>query len=777
MRWAWIAILIAGTCSIAAAQPPQDGSIEYRTPPEPIAGAILAPARPVVLLSPSRDRIALLERGSQPSVEEMSEPELRLAGLAINPRNNGPSRSAGYSGIHFRRLADGEPIKVALPEGARLINAQWSPDGRSLAFVLLRPETVELFVAESATGQARRVASGINAVFPSPYQWLDDGSALLTRLVPPSRGAAPAAPAAPTGPVVFDSGLSAGSGTTKAYLSNAHEAALFAYYATSQLALVPATGGSATMIGSAAIHVEAQPSPDGRYILVRQLKVPFSYTLPVSAFPQSVFVIDRQGRTVRTIADRRTALASLSGIPAGPRAIEWRPDVPSTLFWAERESERSGRDRLFSLQAPFTASARSIGELPMQFQHVYWARPDLAVATGRSVSGSAEERYAVDPTGRRQSRLLQSLPYRGGREAGHLLEATRGRLLLSKDASAALVELRDGIGSLDLATGQVARIWSERPGEELVAPLDNEAKVLVWREGPALPPNLYVASGRKARKITDFGDPAPAYAGIRTQPIHYRREDGAELNGTLYLPKDYDPARDGTLPLFIWAYPASVDESRNIGPGDVDRVRFVRPSGFDDLPVLLTGRGYAVFKADMPIFGNAANPANDSYVPQLVANAEAAVKSIVDLGIARSDRVAIGGHSYGAAMVATLLAHSDLFRAGIALSGAYNRTLTPFGFQASEKRNFWEAPDAYLAMSPFIHADRINEPLLLVHGTADSNRGTEPMQSERLFAALREMGKPARLVLLPDEDHNYRARESQLHVLWEIDRWLDQHLR
>ncbi len=777
-RAAIAAMIAAGPVHAATADPVHSGAIEYRLPKKTIADAILAPARPFILLAPTRDRIALLERSGQPSIAELSEPELRLGGLSINPRNNGPSRTSSFSGLRFQGLAGGRPQEVELPAGARLINAQWSPDGKSLAFLLLAPRSVELWVALTATGTARMVARDINAAFPSPYQWLADSSALLARMVPPGRGEAPSAPAAPSGPVVFDCGSGKGCGSSRSYLSNAHEEGLFAHYASSRLAIVQATSGQVELIGKPDLYVEALPSPDGRYILTRQLKPPFSYTLPYSAYPQSISVVDRSGRTVRTLTDRKRGLAGLSEIPAGPRAVEWRSDAPATLFWAEKKAGEKGEDRLLSLAAPFASRPRAVADLPMQFQNVYWARPGLAVVAGRSATESAEDRYAIDPSGVRPPRLLQRRPFRGGNRAGNLVETSDGRLLLSRDGRSAALHLPDGLGSLDLRTGEVRQGFREQPGEELIAPLDpGGAGILSWRESASLPPNLFVVRGTDVRQISDFTDPAPGYSGIQTRQIRYKRNDGAELAGTLYLPPGYDEATGGQLPLFIWAYPASVAEGRTLAPEAPKADRFVRPSGFDDLPILLTGDGYAVFMADMPVFGSAERPANDSYVPQLVANAEAAVSKLVDLGIARRDRVAIGGHSYGAAMVATLLANSDLFQAGVALSGAYNRTLTPFGFQASEKRSFWEAPQAYLAMSPFIHADRINEPLLLVHGTADSNRGTEPIQSERLYAALSGMGKPARLVLLPDEDHNYRARESQLHVMWEIERWLARYLR
>ena len=389
-----------------------------------------------------------------------------------------------------------------------------------------------------------------------------------------------------------------------------------------------------------------------------------------------------------------------------------------------------------------------------------------------------EMRVAVDPRTTDSTRLLQRRPFRGGGNVGTLIEWTEGRLALTPDGVGLLVTLRDGLGKVDLNSGSVTSIWSQREGDRLFQPLDRGGeRLLVWRESESLPPNLFLLDRMSGagRAVTSFADAVPAYAGVQVRRLEYRRGDGRPLHGTLYLPAGYDPEDDGRLPLLIWAYPASVSGAPASRPSEAP-ASYHRPSGFADLPLLMTGRGYAVFEAGMPVVGDASNPPNDTHIAQIVANAEAAIAAVEVLGVASRDKVAIGGHSYGAGMVANLLAHSDLFRTGIALSGAYNRTLTPFGFQASERRSFWEAKQTYLAMSPFIHADRINEPILLVHGADDLNSGTLPVQSERLYEAITGLGGEARLVLLPHEDHQYRARESLMHLMWEMDRWLALHL-
>jgi dipeptidyl aminopeptidase/acylaminoacyl peptidase len=275
--------------------------------------------------------------------------------------------------------------------------------------------------------------------------------------------------------------------------------------------------------------------------------------------------------------------------------------------------------------------------------------------------------------------------------------------------------------------------------------------------------------------LTAFTDPAPQFAGVSAQLITYTRADGVRLSAKLYLPAGYSKEKQGRLPFLFWAYPQEFKTAAAAAQVIGSPYRFTRPTGPSHLFVLT--QGYGVLDGPtMPIIGEGTKEPNDTYVDQLVASAQAAVDKVVALGVADRDRIAVGGHSYGAFMTANLLSHSRLFRAGIARSGAYNRTLTPFGFQA-EERDYWKARDIYTRMSPFSYADSVSAPILLIHGMADDNSGTFPIQSERYYAALKGNGKVARLVMLPAEAHGYRARESIGHTLWEMVAWLDKYVK
>jgi dipeptidyl aminopeptidase/acylaminoacyl peptidase len=532
------------------------------------------------------------------------------------------------------------------------------------------------------------------------------------------------------------------------------------------------------------------------------VKRPFSYAVPAALFPSEVVVTDLSGRIVHRVANlplRDDIPPQFDAVATGPRSVHWRADRPDTLAWVEAQDggdarrQAAVRDRVFMLAAPFSGRPVTLIDLPDRLTSILWGREDAAIVASQWWNERREVRYLVNPsrpgTGREMLRRNFQDRYNDpgepvmrtnaqGRQVMHFTPDGAGVFTSGQGAR------REGefpfLGRLNLATGQTERLWqAEMPYYESVVGLldDNGQRILTRRESPLDPPNLFIRSGSGGQpvQLTNFPDPAPQLAGVTSELVTYTRADGVQLSGTLYLPAGYNRERDGPLPLLMWAYPAEFTDAAVAGQVVGTQNRFVRPGGSSHL-FLLT-QGYAILdNPTMPIVGaNGAEP-NDTYVDQLVASAQAAVDAVVAKGVADRSRIAVGGHSYGAFMTANLLAHSDLFRTGIARSGAYNRTLTPFGFQA-EQRTYWEAVETYTQMSPFTHVRRINEPILLIHGENDDNSGTFPVQTERFYAALRGNGATVRYVVLPLEAHGYRARESVGHTLWEMTRWLDTHLK
>lgn len=772
----------------------------YRRPPAPIPDILDAEPVPGLSLSPARDVLALFDRRSLTDLAELAQPELGLAGVRINPRTGGPSREAYYRGISFLGVTPGAAAtRVPLPAGSRVSGTRWSPDGRSLAFLMTVDAGIELWVAEVSGARARRLLGPeVSAVLGSAYHWLPDGSGLVVKRVSTPAAAPPVAPAVPTGPVVQESGgVAAPARTYQDLLATPHDEALFEHHFSSEILLVPLDGSDPTRIGPPGIYSDVSPAPGGEYLLVERIRRPYSYFVPWYRFPAEVEIRDLRGAPVRRVADLPLAEdvpVAFDAVPAGPRSFHWRADAPATLVWAEAldggdpRVAAAERDVLMALDAPFTGPPTPLITLEHRYAGTVWGTPDLALVYSRWWSTRWLRAHRIRPsTPAAPPEVVFDRSYedRYGDPGSPVLTRTPGgqTVLLTPDGESIYLN-GDGasprgnhpfLDRLDLRTGEAVRLWeAEDPWYEAVAAvLDPGAtRLITRRESVDSPPNYHLEdlSTGSRHALTHFGDPAPQLAGIGRELIHYTRRDGVQLSATLYTPPGYEAARDGPLPLLMWAYPREYLDPDAAGQVDDSPNRFSRPAGSS--PLFLLTQGYALLDGPaMPIVRTGEEEPNDRYIEQLVMGAEAAVEAVVARGVAERGRIFIGGHSYGAAMTANLLAHTDLFAAGIARSGAYNRTLTPFGFQ-QEQRTYWEATEVYHAMSPFTYADRIRHPLLLIHGAADDNSGTYPIQTERLYHALKGHGARVRYVSLPLESHGYRARESVMHVLAEMIDWL-----
>jgi dipeptidyl aminopeptidase/acylaminoacyl peptidase len=774
----------------------------YLKPPQVIVDILEAPPLPDALVSPSRDTLALLERVSMPSIAELAQPMLRLAGTRINPRTNGLHRLPGIEGLVLMKIADGSEVRVRVPAGSSLGSVRFSPDGTKLALTRTTESGIELWVAEVATGAARAVAGPIlNGVWGDPCEWLPDSSGLLCRLVPPERGEPPAASTVPVGPRVQESsGKSAPVRTYQDLLSDSHDEALFDYYFASQLAILAVSSGSRNACGPPGLYEEVRLSPNGEYLLVARLKRPYSYLVPAESFPKEVEVWNRRGELVKRIADLPLAeTVPINGVPTGPRRFAWKPTESATLTWVEALDEGDPRkkvperDKVLSARAPFSEpvelartefrfsslawTERGVGLLSEYDRTTRWRRTwilEASAAPRKLWDLSAEDRYA-DP-GQPVARPRGFGRSGFGPEDGLLITQSGDSIYLSGIGASPEGE-RPFVDRLHLKTLAVERLFhtSGASYETALSVLSDDGRTLLTRyETPSEPPNYAVrdTSTGTRRALSAYPDPAPALRGVQKKLITYARSDGVNLSATLYLPPSYKEGEP--LPLLMWAYPREFTDPAAAGQVVGSPHRFLSVSGASHL--LLLTQGYAILdNPTMPIVGKG-ETANDRYVEQLVASAQAAVDEVVRLGVADRGRLGIGGHSYGAFMTANLLAHSDLFQAGIARSGAYNRSLTPFGFQ-NEIRTFWEAPEVYARMSPFWYAHRIGEPILLIHGEADNNSGTFPIQSERLYMALKGHGATVRYVTLPHEAHGYAARESVLHTVAEMLNWCERYLK
>lgn len=797
----------------------------YRKPPREVSDVLNAPVTPTAFVSPSRETMLLATGVRYPAIADLAQPMLRLAGLRINPNTVGPHRTQYFVAYTLKRVSDGAETKVMLPPGAHAGAPIWSPGGKRFAFTNTTPTGIELWTGDAATGRVAKLRGVmVNAVYGDPVQWLPDAQTLLAQTVPTARPKLAPAPGVPTGPNVQESsGKAAPVRTYEDLLKTPYDEDQFEYYATTQLAYVDTTTGKMTNVAQPAIYDTVRPSPDGQFMLAARAHRPFSYLHPVDDFPKEVEVWDKQGRVVHKLASLPLQdEVPIDGVQVGPRRYGWRPTEPATLVWVEALDEGNPkkkvphRDRVMMLNVARVANKAASDAAPMEvfkteqrLQGLQWfERGGLALVSDYNRDTRKSRTWIVNADNPSEApRLVWERNVQDRyNDPGTPLTRVLGngqRAIWQNDDYIFLVgqgASRSGdrpfLDRFDIKSRETVRMFqSDEKSYETPVTLisDTGFQFITRRETPIEPSNYFIRTvgiGRAdnfsgpspkgwdfftpltVKPLTNFPDPSPQLRGIKKQLVTYKRKDGVQCSFTLYLPPDY---KEGTrLPTVVWAYPLEFNDADTAGQISGSTQRFTTIGGYSHLFFLL--EGYAILdNVTMPVVGDP-EKMNDTYVDQIVMSARAAIDKAVEMGVTDRDRVGVGGHSYGAFMTANLLAHSDLFRAGIARSGAYNRTLTPFGFQ-SERRTLWEAADMYIKVSPFMNAQRIKEPILLIHGEADDNTGTFPIQSERMYQAIRGNGGTVRLVMLPLEAHGYTARETTEHVLYEMINWFDKYVK
>ncbi|PSN76582.1 S9 family peptidase, partial [filamentous cyanobacterium CCP4] len=750
-----------------------------------------------------------------PPLAELAAPMHKLAGIRLNPALNDHHGRHGGTSPRLVRVEDGATTPLDLPGEVEVLEVKWTADGQRFALSVRQRDHIGLWVGSVAGDVVEVEGLALNPLLGTAASWLPDQNRLLIRRIP-ARGPVPAPPAIPMGPEIVEGAGASSRSTYEArnLLETAHDDALFEYYATSELVIVDPATGQIDILGAPALYTRSKFSPSGEYLLIRRLVGPWSHEVAWWRFASEIEVWNDRGDRVAPIASLPVADAvPAHGVPTGPRSVTWRATAPHTLFWVEAldggdpVAEVPHRDRLMRLEAPFTAEPEVVfkAEHRIQPQRCGWgAEGGTLMLTQRERLRRWRYVWLLD-VDKGTSRLWFDLD-EGDRygNPGHPLFRTlpNGRRVLRQRGEAVYFS---GSGATDagdrpfldlrhLVTGETERLFRCAPDryEYVVAFAGGDGqspakgdRVVLRSESAVDVPNYYLATFGEAiaaaageathaltrQPITQFEDPTPQLRAIEKRIVRYERSDGVPLSFHLYLPPGY---QEGTaLPTVLYAYPMEYSGAATAGQVSGSAQRFMRLYGASPLYFLL--RGYAVLDhTAMPILGDP-ETAYDTFVPQLVADAEAAVAKAVAMGVTDPERVGVIGHSHGGLMVANLLAHTRLFRAGIARSGSYNKTNQPFGFQA-ERRSLFEARDAYVQLSPTFFAHQIDQPVLIIHGDDDANPGTPTFQSQVFYEAVRGSGGTTRLVLLPFEDHGYRAKESIEHVLWEQFRWFDRYL-
>ena len=780
--------------------------LKYQKPHESILELADVPMAPSVRINTKGDKVVLLERNRFKSIVELSEQELRLGGLRINPVTNIGSRVRYNTGIAIQIVGHENSVKVkGLPADGRFANFSWSPDENFMAFSNTTLKGVELWLLDIDKAEALKLSEDkLNANMGRPFSWYRDSKSLLVRFLPENKKALiEKSTAIPYGPTVtVNDGKKAQNRTYQDLLKDKSDEFNFEQLVRSELYKISLTGEK-ELWKKSAMYKSFSFSPDGQYILLTTIEKPFSYLVPMNRFPAKTVIYTQAGEKVKTILEVpliEDLPKGFMSVRQGMRYLSWRSDRPSSLYWAEAldggdpAKDVEFRDQVFALDAPFTAEPIALLKTKYRFYDITWGNKNIAIAYNYWWNSRTIQTLLFNPSDpEKAARVLNERNYQDRySDPGNFVTSKNefGRQTIELDGTIAYLNgrgyskegVRPFIDEIDLKTGEKNRLW-QADGKKT---LERISDAINMKKGVILTnvqskndyPNYYIRNIKKRiapQQITFVENPFKSIQNVHKEVIKYKREDDVELSATLYLPAGYDMEKKEKLPMLMWAYPKEFKDKASASQVTSSPNEFVYP--WYGSPIFWVNRGYVVLDdASFPIIGEGETEPNDTFMKQLVGNAKAAIDAVDDLGYIDRNRVAVGGHSYGAFMTANLLTHSNLFAAGIARSGAYNRTLTPFGFQ-SEERNYWEAPNVYNKMSPFMNANKMKTPLLLIHGKADNNSGTYTMQSERYFNALKGLGATVRLVVLPRESHGYAAKESILHMLWEQDQWLEKYVK
>jgi dipeptidyl aminopeptidase/acylaminoacyl peptidase len=780
-------------------------NLTYRKPSAEIMALADYERAPSVSMDSKKEYMLLSYRNTYKTLDDLNQTEMRLGGLRINPVTNISSTVTYVNNLKLRKISDKNETQVSgLPTNAKISNVAWSQNEKKIAFTNTTNSGVELWIIDVASAAAKKITSdNLNANLGSPFIWMTDSKSLLVKVLPQNRPALiDEKKDLPKGPTVSVSdGSKSQNRTFQDLLKNKSDEANFDALVTSELYKIT-TSGTATLFKSADIYAGESFSPDGNYLMLTTIQKPYSYIVPLSRFPQKTVVYKMNGEQIKLVNEvplTEIMPKGFSSVRKGKRSMNWRADKPATLVYVEALDEGDQaikvdyRDEVFQWNAPFTSAPTSMMKTQQRFGGITWGNDSFAIAYDSWYDTRNAKTYLLNPSNPNEApkvisdRNSQDIYSDPGNfetkknEFGRYVIATEnGNAYLIGDG-----HTKEGqfpfIDEMNLKTLKTKRLYTSKikdKKEDLMSIEDfKKGDVLVMIQSKNDYPNYYfrnIKSG-KLTPITSFQNPFESIKNVYKEVIKYKRKDGVDLSGTLYLPANYDRTKKEKLPLLIWAYPAEFKDKNSAGQNDKNPNEFTFPN-YGSFVYWVT-KGYAVLDdASFPIIGEGTTEPNDTFITQLVDDAEAAINAVDNLGYINRKKVAVGGHSYGAFMTANLLTHSNLFACGIARSGAYNRTLTPFGFQ-SEQRNYWDVPAIYNEMSPFMNADKMKTPLLLVHGEADNNPGTFTLQTERYFQALKNLGAPTRMVILPKESHGYAAKENILHLLWEQDQFLEKYLK
>ena len=775
----------------------------YQLPCERIVEIFDRPLHPLVSVLHGQDKMMSYDLSIYIPLEWLAQEVVHYGEINIYSRSRSRPRVNFHSGIHVVDISSAtkgleetsfHSTRLDLPKNSAFGGGMPSFSGHALFTIEYLYDRMVLWHVDTSTYETRVLLDGgLTQVTNSVASWFPDNVNLLVSLIPENMEKPELASNVPTGPIIRETtGRESRIITRPNLIQDSHEEALFEYYATTQLGVLNTITGELRRIGSPGVITSTLVSPNSRFVLVHEHIKPFSKTVAYWHFPSRWYVYDLVENREIELVRHPQAVPQFGRVQTGKRWFSWHPLMDASLIYVEAldggesNAPATYRDDIRLLNHPFRGNGRRLFRTAQRLQEISFIDRDTYILsefewrTNTTITTLVNSRNRRHQISRRHIRAIYDSPgspvtYTTNR--GQTLVLRQGNYIffigdgVSRDSRVPFVD------KLNVNTFVRQRIV-EFDEEDFVQILDfynnNPERLLILRQNRTTPNNMFLVNLADNTEIalTQIVDNVPELTNLPTRVIRYMREDGVQLSGLLYLPANFDGSE--RIPLLMSAYPREFIDAATASQIVNQDNRFVRPFGSSNLYMCLDNVAVLV-NAAFPIIGDT-ETANNTFIEQSIMNARAAIDYLYEEGIIDRDKVVISGHSYGAFMVLNMLAHSDLFAGGIAQNGAYNRTLTPFGFQ-SERRSLWQARDTYINLSPFLFANQIQAPLLLIHSTEDTNPGTFPLQSRRLFEALEGLGKTARYVQLPLEGHNYRARETHLHLLWEYQKFFDDFIR
>ena len=794
-------------------------------PPDNLVRMITTPRVDISFTNASPDRRWFLRTtgSDRGDIKAYGAPHLWLGGVQIDTRAN-RARSLTTSNRNGLTLVDprtGTTRAISVPAGASISSPVWSPRGTHVAYIANFPSGSYVYLADVVSGKSAQLSRrALLATLVTTIEFTADGRAIAAILVPENQGNIPE-----HGPGGIEDGPQVRLTDARAVpqpvhfslLQDPHDKALLTFYTKGQLALIDVNSKSVRAIGAPATIRDIDASPDGALVRVTRMTEPYSYLVPASSFGSVEELWDANGRVITTLATtplREGASADNGdasvarrafGADSAKRNIQWNPIGAGLLY------VQSGN--VVQWRAPFGVNDTTVlYRGSAQLSTVLYSSDSSTMFV--TDSGATIAVRVKDPSKRYNLGRTVSLPAAiagfggGGGASRGTVDSTQGSVLLRTGAGGRRYVLlaKDGksialagtrpygakwvtqaprpwVDKLDIESKARTRVMDSPASmyEEFVAPMDDDlSQFIVTRESNITIADAWLrtAGSSDAKKLTTNLDVAPEVTGAQFKRLEVTRpRDGTKFWVEVTMPRDWKPGTK--LPGVIWFYPREFSSAP-----DYERSRFTTNiNKFPEVPSarpatatkLWVSQGYAFIEPDIPIFGDAGKM-NDNYTRDLKENLDAVLDAVVEAGFVDRDKMGIGGHSYGAFSTVNALTLMPNFKAGIAGDGMYNRTLTPFGFQG-ERRNFYQAQDTYLDMSPFLRADKISGALLMYHAIEDQNQGTDPISSRRMFLALQGLGKQAALYMYPYEDHSVATYASDLDLWARWVAWMDTYVK